>query len=154
MATFSDPKALLRHQTKRFAKVQAELVIEHEKMVQAMRSEAIGLTSGNVKTKTLRKLGHPFGKRASGRKRGRLPALPINAQTGKLRASWIKTKLLGAGGKIHYDLTNKAPYAKYVLSLGGTTKMIARGFWRELRKIWRKRNFDLLMKMRDLQKKV
>lgn len=149
MARHTDPLALLRTQGNRFNRVLGELVIEHEKMTQVMKSEAIGLTSGTVKTKTLRKLGHPFGRRASGRKRGRLPVLPINAQTGRLRAGFTRVKVLGSGGKIHYDLSNKAPYAKYILSLGGTTKMVSRGFWRELRKIWRKRNFDLLQRMKQ-----
>lgn len=152
MARHTDPLALLRTQGNRFNRVLGELVIEHEKMTQVMKSEAIGLTSGTVKTSTLRKLGHPFGRRASGRKRGRLPVLPINAQTGRLRAGFTRVKVLGSSGQIHYDLSNKAPYAKYVLSLGGTTKMVSRGFWRELRKIWRKRNFDLLMKMRSAHK--
>lgn len=121
-------------------------------MTKEMKSEAIGLTSGSVRTSTLRKLGHPYGRRPSGRRRGRLAALPINAQTGKLRAGFSRVKVLGPGGKVSYDLTNKAPYAKYILSLGGTTKMVSRGFWRELRKIWRRRNFELLLRMRKIQK--
>lgn len=151
MARHTDPLALLRTQGNRFNRVLGELVIEHEKMTQVMKSEAIGLTSGTVKTSTLRKLGHPFGRRASGRKRGRLPVLPINAQTGRLRAGFTRVKVLGSGGKIHYDLSNKAPYAKYILSLGGTTKMVSRGFWRELRKVWKKKNFALLIRMRGVK---
>ncbi len=151
MARFTDPLALLRAQGNRFNRVYGELVMEHERMTREMKSEAIGLTSGAVSTSTLRKLGHPFGRRGTGRKSGRLPVLPINAQSGKLRASFIRVKVQGGSGKIHYDLSNKAPYAKYVLSLGGTTKMVSRGFWRELRKVWRKKNFDLLIRMRGVK---
>lgn len=151
MATFSDPKALLRAQGSRFNRVLGDLVIEHERLTKDMKAEAVALTSGTVRTTTLRKLGHPFGRRASGRKRGRLPVLPINAQSGRLRAGFVRVKVPGGSGKIHYDLSNKAPYAKYVLSLGGTTKMVSRGFWRELRKVWRKRNFQLLMRMRGIK---
>jgi hypothetical protein len=151
VARHTDPRSLLRAQGQRFNRVLGQLVIEHEKMTKEMRSEAIGLTSGTVRTSTLRKLSHPFGRRASGRKRGRLPVLPINAQSGRLRAGFVRVKVPGGSGKIHYDLTNKAPYAKYVLSLGGTTKMVSRGFWREMRKVWRKKNFELLLRMRGLK---
>lgn len=151
MAVYSDPFALLRAQGSRFNKVLAEVVIEHERLVNDMKSEAIGLTSGTVKTRTLRRLGHPFGRRGSGRKRGTLPTLPINAQTGRLRASFQKVRTSSGSGRVSYDLTNTAPYAKYVLSLGGTTKMVARRFWPELRKRWRKRNFELLMRLRGVK---
>src|SRR5690349_15088395 len=129
MAVHRDPKSLLQAQTKRFARVLADMEIEHEKLVSEMKYEAVELTSGTVSTATLRRLGHPFARRPSGRKRGRLKALPINKQSGRLRAGFRRVRVPAIGGKISYDLTNKVPYAKYVLSLGGTTKMISRGFW-------------------------
>lgn len=152
MATFRDPKALLRAQGARFARIQADLEIEHEALAKDMKSEAIGLTSGTVSTSTLERLGHPFGRRASGRKRGRLPTLPINKQSGKLRAGFRIYKI-SLQGITHRDVMNIVPYAKYVLAIGGSTRVVARGFYRELRKIWKNRNFELLKRMRASQTK-
>lgn len=140
---------LLRSQGDRFDRDDRHLLIEHDELVQDMQAEARGLTSGTTSTATLIRMGHPLGRRLGGRKRGSLPTLPINAQTGKLRGSWRRYKV-DLSGKTYYDVIPTVPYAKYVLAVGGTTKMVARGFWREMRKRWRKRNFDLLLRMRDI----
>lgn len=152
MALHTDARSLLRAQGKRFAKVRERMIAEHESMTKDMVIDARDLVSGGIKTPILKALGHPFGRRASGRKRGKLPLLPINVQSGRLRASLRRTKVSSGGNSRAYDVKFDAPYAKYVLAVGGTTRMVGRGFWRELKKRWKKRNFDLLMRIRALQR--
>lgn len=158
---FHSADALLRHQRQRFSRVRHIAQAEHLQLTEEMRQDAIDLSSGNVSTKTLRKLGHPFGRRASGRMRGlkgkhriqgfRVPLLPINRQEGNLRSGWRLAKSRSANLQ-WADLSNVAPYAKYVLAIGGTKRMVSRGFWQELKKRWRKRNFQLLLRLRDAGK--
>lgn len=76
---------------------------------------------GQVSTKTLRRMGHPFG-RTGGLKRGRLAGLPINEQTGMLRAN-VRAWKTDADS---YLLGATVPYAKFVLHPAGTRKMVAR----------------------------
>lgn len=86
----------------------------------------------------------------------KLPALPINKQTGRLQSAMKFQKRTGGSAVQTYVFQiyrNIAPYAKYVLSLGGTVKMTARPFWQHLYKFWKKRNFDLLIKMREESRK-
>ena len=128
------------------------MISEHEQMIRDMESDAKELVSGKVSKSTLRRLGHPFGKTAGGRKRGKLPLLPINVQTGRLKRSLERRKISSHSSDRVYDIGFDAPYAKYVLAIGGTKRMVSRGYWREVKKRWKKRNFDLLMRIRALQR--
>lgn len=103
------------------------------------------MMSGAITTRQLRRLGHPFGRGSSPAQReagyrsmrgapparirsvlGRtaVPPLPINAQTGRLRASVRVRK----AGEQDYRVGAATPYAKYILSPTGTRLMVGRGF--------------------------
>ena len=58
---------------------------------------------------------------------GAISGLPINRNTGRLQRSLFLT---GPVGKKHeYRVGFTAPYAGFVLAPGGTSKMVARGFY-------------------------
>lgn len=140
MATFNDPKALAASQARRFAQVRRSMTVMHADMVQDMAKEAETLTSG-----------HPFSRRRA-RSRGGIrkalasagiAKLPINRQTGRLQRS-LRVMRDGEGWRIQFV----APHAKFVLAPGGTRKMVARGFWPEMRKRFKPRNRRLIYEMR------
>lgn len=141
MATFRSGKALLQHQERRHRLVFRLMREEHEAMVDDVREDAFDLTSGNVSTKQLRRKGHPFARSRSlvrttgkGGRRSPVPKLPINRQTGRLRRSLtVHKRYDGPRGQV-IVLYFAAPHARFVLALGGTRRMVARGFWRELMK--------------------
>lgn len=103
-------------------------------LAQAMKSEAIALTSGGISTAELRARGHPFGRgaRRSTRLRIPTPLLPINLQSGRLQRS-LRVFRRQAQGEHYLQLQFTAPQSKYVLRPGGTTKMVDRGFWKAMR---------------------
>ncbi len=72
-------------------------------------------------TKQLRRMGHPYAKRAP-----RPPVKPhiLNRQNGLLHQSWkVNTRRYSDG--VTVSVVNMAPYAKY-MTADGTTKMIGR----------------------------
>lgn len=96
-------------------------------------TEAKAKMSGNIKTATLKKAGHPFGHKR-GRKwsqnrrvrlsaGGAFPKLPINEQKGTLKRS-TRLHRTRFGGKV----SSSADYAKFILAKDGTRKMVARGY--------------------------
>jgi len=126
MAKCTTPMQLLQAQTKRFKTAQGSMQDSLRQDAEAGVQVFIESVGGNVSTSTLRRMGHPFG-RGTGPgkgnlKRGRLPGLPINAQTGILRAN-IRAYKTDKGA---YMLGSSAPYAKYVLHPAGTSKMVSR----------------------------
>lgn len=136
----------------------------HREMVDAGGKDHTDLTSGVTSTATLRKLGHPFGRTAAGRARGvsaavrartryrgAVPLLPINRQTGGLQQS---LRVEGPTGAKHsYSVAFTADYAAFVLSPTGTKKMVARGFYAELRKRNAARLHGQLLRARDAQRR-
>ena len=112
--------------------------------VEAVAEETLrfwqGVTSGTVSTRTLRRLGHPFGRgasaaemrggakaqRGSPRGRARIPLLPINRQTGALRDT-LHIRKIRPG---EFSVGTRAPHAPFVLAPRGTDKMVPRGFMR------------------------
>lgn len=119
----------------------------HKELATQGREDFHDQTGGQVKSKTLAAMGHPFGRMATGgmrnitkgragsfsdaglkgqvTKKGVVRPLPINVQTGRLRRA---ITLQGPSGRLKvYKLYSAAPHAKYVLSPTGTRKMIARG---------------------------
>jgi hypothetical protein len=154
MATHKSVASLMRAQEERFRRMDLSMNNLHTELVRGAYRDAAELTGGKVSTRTLRQMGHPFGRiggagsrttgrgiqgdprrfRGIGRKgqitRGAIRPLPINKQTGELRN---KMKLEGPRGveKV-YSLGSSAPYAGFVLNPKGTRKMIARGYFPEI----------------------
>jgi len=129
---------------KRFAQVGITAEAVHRVLWEGGEEDHQAYTSGTISTRQLRSMGHPFareGKAArnaiQGKRRGsvqrtikkgrRVNGLPINKPTGRLQRSFesIQTNDRDKTVKMFF----KAPYAKYVLSPTGTSKMIARGFY-------------------------
>lgn len=175
MGTYRSAKDLARAQRDRANETSRMLKIEHGKLANDCYQEAHRITGGRLSTRMLRAMGHPYGRRSGsfsdiksrktvlGRQRTtkgtrmRLPGLPINRQSGRLQQA-IKLNRRTGTGKVSQVyilqvLGNIAPYAKYVLSLGGTTRMVPRPFWTHLQKYWKKKNFNLLVKMRQKMRK-
>lgn len=134
MATFRDPAALARAQRERARRLKhgyTSIDAASQAAAAIAQGKAIELTSGTVSARELARAGHPFARKGS-RKRAKagrlLPALPINAQRGRVRRGWRVFQ--GRAG--HFVLQNIEPAARYVLAPGGTKTMVDRRFWREL----------------------
>lgn len=165
MATHRDPAKLAAVQRARALAMRTRLRVEHYKMCQELYDEAKSMLGGRTSVRDLIAMGHPYGRRAGtggapGRQRrikgtkGMMPALPINAQKGRLRDA-LHIRGAHQGQKQVYVLkVDKAsvPYARYILSPNGTRRMVTRPFWATLYKRWRKRNFELLVAMRERQR--
>lgn len=155
MGTYQTLTQLRAAQVKRFAAIKGDINQVHTMIARDGKGDFEEQTVGTVSTKTLRQMGHPFGRmggagsntgvrgvnnpsRFKGIKmrKGVLPPLPINRQ--KTNGLHSSIKQPGPSGATHrYDLYADAPYAKYVLSLTGTKRMTARGLlgpWGLLRK--------------------
>lgn len=91
---------------------------------------AVDLTSGTYSTQELRRMGHPYSRRHPNP--AAAPRLPINRQTGQLQDA-LRVVLQFAGETVKIWLKVNHPHA-VVLSEKGTSKMVARGFWKELHK--------------------
>ena len=142
MATFQSASALAAHQRQRARNVKRSLQIAAASMVEEQKQEAIRLTSGDVSSAQLRREGHPFGRsftgnRRRGRQRGTRARLPINKQSGELQKSLRVFRRISGEG-VTFQLQFTSPHA-VVLSPGGTSKMVARGFWTALRKHYHQR---------------
>lgn len=126
---------------------------------QGAEEDAKELLSGTTTTRELIRQGHPYARKTGPvarydprgatrnqlRRGGRGTArpLPINAQSRRLINSLrrYKTRVPGAlsAERVGFDYT-AAGRSLFVLSPAGTTRMIARGFWNELKSRWKKRN--------------
>ena len=128
-------------------------------MANELYEEADKLLSGTTPTSELVEMGHPYGRNDGiGGRPGRqrrikatrqlMPTLPINQQTGRLRSALRLTQRNKGTAQVFILSVSRsvAPYAKYVLALGGTVKMVARPFWQTLFKSWKHKNFDILVK--------
>jgi len=155
-----DANALANSQRRRFKLTNQSWQISHKRMAEQLMGDFQDMTSGKVKTTTLRRLGHPFSRSRARKFKGGVnarinsigvPKLPINRQTGRLQRSLSMKQV--PGGIQSYRLEFSAAHAKYVLAQGGTKKMVARGFWTEARKRWDARNRRLIyeMRLRQLQ---
>ena len=165
MAVFRDPGALAKTQRLRAEAMKRQLRIGHRELANDMYKEGFKLLSGDIKQRDLDAMGHPFGRRDTpdgkpGRQRRvkglktLMPTLPINYQSGKLRDA-LRLSQRNQGEKqvfVLQVLKSLAPYARYILSPSGTTKMVTRPFWASLQKLWKRKNFELLIKMRTIQK--
>jgi len=150
MGVYTTPTQLRVRQRARFEAVKADIKKVHKIMAEDGKDDFEQATSGTIKSKTLKEMGHPFGRirsgdirtggrgAADGRKflgkgskgqitrTGVVRPLPINKQSGDLHR---RIQLDGpfGGRRAEYRLYTNVPYAKYVLNPKGTRKMIARG---------------------------
>lgn len=173
MATFSNPMQLLAHQTALFASVEAKAKKMHLQMVREVEVDVrISLLSGPITTRELRYMGHPFARRKYSsrgfmreRLKGRMrlstktsgtlkgvsiavPLLPINRQSGALaRSAAILRFPAGQSGQ-ELRLAYRAPYAKHILNPKGTEPMVARGFQVAKKRIDKRHNKALEMRLR------
>ena len=162
------PTQLYLAQIERFRKMNVGAKAMHRDLAIEGRNDAHELTSGGVSSKELRRLGHPFGYGPTGMKRGtnikgsrsKIRNLPINRQTGRLQSGFRLTR--ESGGVQSFGIRNNAPYAKYILSPYGTTRMVGRGYSGivgetgpskgETVKRWHRRSSAMLMVLRERQK--
>lgn len=164
--TFNDPDEFLKFLIRNIANVVKVAIKEHKSMSNDMVDVAKKLTSGKIKTKRLRELGHPFSRRkfsflqkekkASLKKRrlglANVPLLPINRQTGVLQKSLAHRAIYYPDSLNAEQISFNAPYAKFILSARGTRKMIARGYPQAFKKLFKKR--ESIMKQRFRYKVV
>lgn len=101
-----------------------------------MKQEMLLSTSGNISSKSLRHSGYPFAKR---HKIGKLktnfipqPFLPINIQTGQLKASYFDFFSRLGQSEFSWTFGFNSPH-QVVLSPGGTMYMRDRQYWVSLR---------------------
>lgn len=150
MGTFTSITDLRLRQRTRFEAVKRDINKVHKMLAEDGEEDFEDLTVGGVNSKTLKAMGHPFGRLRSGNAstggrgikgggkrfkgsgikgqinaKGVLRPLPINRQTGRLRAG---IQLVGPiGSRKEYRLFSTAPYAQFVLRPGGTRFMVDRG---------------------------
>jgi len=141
MAVFRDPAKLLAHQRARASRALRSVAEQTRFQAEEGRADAVAGTSGTVSSEQLAKMGHPFGRGPSAAKnfeaggnvlqRRRMRLLPINRQSGRLRASIALTKK----GQRRYDVAigQGVEYARFILHPAGTRKMVGRGLmgWRD-----------------------
>ena len=149
MRTHHSVTALYDAQLKRFSTMKMTMLEGHRDISHKCFGRMSYYTRGNTSSKTLVRLGHPFGRGATpldrtptGLMRGanpakakkltgraRIPLLPINRQTGKLRRGMYLRKTFYPGALQAFALGSDVPYAKYILHPAGTRKMIGRGIF-------------------------
>jgi hypothetical protein len=104
-----------------------ERAIAEEAPREVLRAARV-LSSGGYTSAMLRRMGHPYAKRAPNPP---LPAYMINVQSGKFRDSW-RCEVKRVGQQVTLVVTNDAPYAGYLFR--GTRLMIERPILVELKK--------------------
>lgn len=151
MRTHRSVTGLYQAQLAWFNKVNIGIKKGHYEVARRSLSDLSEFTSGNVSLKTLRRLGHPYGRGANasastptGFMRGASKAdmkriagraslpkiggkLIINKQSGGLRAGAYLRKFNDPKAVQSFALGSDAKHAKYVLDPRGTKKMIGRG---------------------------
>lgn len=109
-----------------------------------LKKVAVELTSGRIPQSWI-KLVHPFARRHG---RPLAPLLPINIDTGRLRAGWRFRQRKKRSGTLY----NVASYTRYILSRRGTQLMFARGFWNALRLRYDKLRTEKIRQKREAEK--
>ena len=159
MAKFTSALDLYKHQQKRFEEMEGTAADLHRELVKEGWRNGVKLLSGatpsgKARVKALRAAGHPYAnsrglKRGAIRKGGGFKNLPIGNITNRLRRAFkISNKPLPGGGnagKISFEGAGKS---LFVLSPGGTSKMVDRGFWQMIRAQWRPLNKALIDELR------
>lgn len=145
MPTFTDPRALVRHQKQRVEKVRRSIESSSGDVADFSKKEAIKLTSGTKTTQELRRAGHPYAKRRklearTGKGKGgaaatfaTFPLLPVNAQTKRIQKGF-RIFRRRQGKDFIWITQNIEPHSKFALRPGGTKFVRDRMFWAELRR--------------------
>lgn len=124
----STPQQVAANLMRRAARVKSELRAAEGQVLDQAKRQAQALSSGPYSLKELRKMGHPYAKRAPNPP---MMAGVVNVQSGQFRAAWSR-KLGQFGnwwfGGMRSTLTNASPEAGYLKS-GPRSKMIARPIW-------------------------
>jgi len=97
------------------------------------------VTTGKNGAKMTMKGGTRHRVNLSGSNAMSAPLLPINVQTGRLLRGWRLMPRQSRAMQV-LILQNVSPESKFVLRPGGTKNMVDRGFWKELKKIWKEEN--------------
>jgi hypothetical protein len=150
MRTHKSVTSLYQAQLAWFNKVGTTLKKGHYEVARRSLGDFSEFTSGNVSLKTLRRLGHPYGRGANASAstptgfqrtfdkkklkalsgRASLPKVQgkyiINKQSGRLRAGAYLRKINSPNATQSFALGSDARHAKYVLDPRGTKKMIGR----------------------------
>lgn len=163
MGFYTHAGDLAKAQQRKFSNFVRTSRTIHKEVADDMLREAVNTTSGNTSQKVLDALGNPFG-RGGDRKtfgkrghrlrfsaKGAAPLLPINVQTGRLVRAWRIIPRSSGSGSVTYTLQNTSPESKFVLAVGGTKKMVARGFWPHMRKAYQGRTRARMQRARTAQ---
>lgn len=174
MSTYRDIRKLAIAQRRRFAIIKASMETGHAALAKAGHEDLQENTGGRISSKTLRRLGHPFGRgpmpdggklqRASQRAktkaeigRSKVPMLPINRQSGQLRRGIFFRRT--NGGAQAFSLGSSARHNKYIFNPAGTKKMVGRGLMTLnnpkmglLERRWRARDRELIEHVREKAK--
>lgn len=146
MGYYTTPAQLAMRQRSRFQSVIGDQRKVHKIVAESGYRDFLALTSGRISSKQLAAMGHPFGRggavrggqrgvdpkkwKGTGKKgqvtrNGVVRRLPINRQTGRLRQG---IQLAHKGGAVDvYELFSTVPYARHVLAVEGTDRMVPRG---------------------------
>lgn len=147
MAKYTSGLAFYNAYKAKLEKVSHDAKSLHERIAREALKDAYELTSGTVPTKTLARMNHPFGRGFGSKRgtRGRLPALPVNVQSGRLRWAIYMEKRGNT-----YAIGFRGPdYAKYVLSRTGTKNMLTRPVWSEIEKRFKARRKAMVDTLRQ-----
>ncbi len=146
MAVFTDPAKMIAHMRRRAAVAVKDAAGFALWSAEKGYEDAFDGLSGKTSSEKLAAMGHPYGRGSSASqnyanagnvlKRGRAPMLPINRQSGRLRAS-LNMRSAGRG---RYDtgIGRGVEYARYILHPAGTVKMVGRGLmgWRKVNRAY------------------
>jgi hypothetical protein len=142
---------LVRAQKARFQKLKLTRETGLRDIAEAGKADAIELASGALTRSQTRgayaRGDSPANSTPTGRRRqltarqlatrgliGGAPMLPINVQSGKLRAG-IRLVLRSPAPRLSYSLLiQNVDYARYILSEMGTKKMVSRGYKAEIQR--------------------
>ncbi len=159
MATLRNALALYDAQVEKFRKSAVAAEKAWEFLPEGGEDDARELTSGTISTAELRRRNHPFARlsgpvprydprrpaRGQQRRgtRGQAPLRPINFQSGRLQRA-IERRQTSVPGSLAAQYVgfrrSRAGGSIFVLSPEGTTRMVARGYWSDIRRRWRIRN--------------
>jgi hypothetical protein len=109
--------AAMRHKA---TAVKTAVIAAERETVKETARELVKGSSGSLTSGQLARAGHPYARRAPN---SSYDPATINAQTGKFRASWVKSGPVSGGGSLRSSVVNTDPVAKYMM---GTRRMVAR----------------------------